>query len=264
MKTALIFLFLLGLSSSFYINRFQRKWKEDEGKGIARNTHGSHFYRSLYMEPRYRQYINYAKGGSSSEENEDSSDESDSDEQGINGKADSDGTGAKLSEGKGAAEEADSENEEEEEEQEAPEVEENSANQNETETENDELDTTTNSTSLETTQASITPPFTRDHEINGDGVTESPGGGVTGPPRVSYDENGGNEEGSNGGISSTAAYETESISVEYEHGYEHTYDHENEVDYRRIRGDNYARYEDEYNYRNRYYDQYAQQYDYYQ
>ncbi|OCT97259.1 bone sialoprotein 2 [Xenopus laevis] len=248
MRTALIFLFLLGLSSSFYINRFQRKWKDDEGKGIPRNKYG---YRALYMEPRFRPFFNYAKGGSSSEE--DSSDESDSDEQGINGKADSEGNCAKTSEGKGATEEADSENEEEEEE-EAPEVEENSASQNETETENDELDTTTNSTSLETTQASTTAPFTTDHEING--------GGVTGPPRVSYDEKGGNEDGSNGGISSTAAYETESISVEYEQGYEHTYDHENEADYGRVKGDNYAQYEDEYNYRRRYYDHYAQQYNY--
>ncbi|NP_001139216.1 bone sialoprotein 2 precursor [Xenopus tropicalis] len=247
MKTALIFLFLLGLTSSFYINRFQRRWKDDEGK-ISRNKYGYNFYRSLYMEPRFRQHFNYAKGGSSSEE--DSSDEGDSDEKGINGKADSQGNGANTSEGKGAAEGADSEEEEEE----ASEVEENSASQNETES--NEVDKTTNSTSLATTQEITTAPFTRDHEING--------GGVTGPPRVSYDENGGNEEGSNGGISSTATYETESISVQYEHGYEHTYDHENEVDYRRIRGDNYARYEDEYNYRNRYYDEYARQYDYYQ
>ncbi|XP_075045641.1 integrin-binding sialoprotein [Mixophyes fleayi] len=257
MKTALTFIFLLGLSSALYINRFQRKWKGDdsEEKGVLRNRYGNYFFRRVQFQAPPK-YITHARGSDSSEE--DSSDEQeDSVDVGKNGKnAASEETGAEETEGKGAEEEADSEGTEEENEgTSAPEVEDSTASQNETSTESGEQTSTASesSTEVQPTQAGTIESATRQLEDNT--------GAPTGIPKNSDYDNLATEEGSNGGVASTAAaYEPENNGYHYENGY---YDHENEVDPRRVKGDNYARYEDEYHYRNQVYDPYAQQY-YYQ
>ncbi|XP_063788528.1 bone sialoprotein 2 [Pseudophryne corroboree] len=259
MKTALTFIFLLGLSSAFYINRFQRKWKGDDSdeKGALRNRYGNYFFRRVYFQSPPK-YITHARGSDSSEENEDSSDEQEeSVSVGKNGNnAASEEAGAEEPEGNGAEEEADSEGAEEENGgTSAPEVEDSTASQNETDTDNGEQSSTASesSTEVQPTEAGTIQSATKQPESNA--------GVPTGIPNNDYD-NVGTEEGSNGGVASTAAvYESEMKGYHYDNGY---YDHENEVDPRRVRGDTYARYEDEYHYRNQVYDAYGQPYHYYQ
>ncbi|XP_053556132.1 bone sialoprotein 2 [Bombina bombina] len=109
----------------------------------------------------------------------------------------------------------------------------------------------------EPTVASTIESTTGQLETTADALT-------TASETVDYDTVG-YEEGSNGGIGSTAVYETAGNGDPYENGYGYGYQHENEVDYYRTRGDNFARYEDEYGYRNHVYDGYnGQQYEYYQ
>uniref|UniRef100_A0A8C5MNI1 Integrin-binding sialoprotein n=1 Tax=Leptobrachium leishanense TaxID=445787 RepID=A0A8C5MNI1_9ANUR len=245
MKTVIILVFLVGLSSAFFINRHGRKPSDFDKKALAQNRYA--FYRNTFLRAPYRHAFIHAKGGDSSEENGDSSDEEDSSEHSKNGyQAGSTGPKAPESEGKKAAEEANSDEGEEEENENggtsAPEVEDTTANLNETEIEEGEESNTTEShmESLPTQTSTI--------------VVD-----VTDTPASTVDEVVGNEEGSNGYIASTATYETPNNGYQYENGYEH----ENEV-YYKGRGDTYARYEDEYHYRNRVYDQYGREYEYYQ
>ncbi|XP_075705906.1 uncharacterized protein LOC142739049 [Rhinoderma darwinii] len=256
MKTALIFIFLWGLSSAFYINRFQRKWKGDdsEEKGALRNRYSNNFFRRVYFQAPPK-YITYAKASDSSEENEDSSDEQEeSVDVGKNGNnAASEETGAEESEGNGAEEEADSEGAEEENGgTSAPEVEESTASQNETATENGEQSSPAqeSSTEVQPTQVGTIESATQQLQETAGVPTEL-------PKSNDYD-NLGTEEGSNGGVVSTApVYEPENNGYQYENGY---YYHENEVDPRGVKGDTYGRYEDDYHYRNHLYQIYAQQY----
>ncbi|CAN2389000.1 biomineral tissue development [Pristimantis euphronides] len=242
MKTALIFIFVWGLSSAFYINRFQKKWKGDdsEEKGALRHRYINNFFRHVYFQAPQK-YITYAKGSDSSEENEDSSDEQEEAvDAGKNGNnAASEEGGAEESEGNGAEEEADSEGAEEENGgTSAPEVEETTASQNETTSVVQD-----SSTEVQPTQA---------------GAIEETPGIPTEPPKSNDYDNLGTEEGSNGGIASTApVYEPDNNGYQYENGY---YYHENEVDPRGVKGDTYGRYEDDYHYRNHLHQLYAQQY----
>ncbi|XP_063281361.1 bone sialoprotein 2 [Pelobates fuscus] len=245
MKTAIILIFLVGLSSAFYINRFQRRWKgsDSDEKALARNRHG-YFFRNMNMQPPpFKHYISNVKGGDSSEENGESSDEEDSSEVSKNG---NNAGPTRTETGKGAEEEANSDEGEESENENggtsAPEVEETTSNMNETETENGEQWNTTDS------HVQTEPMQTSTIAVD---VTETPASIV--------DETLGIEEGSNGGIVSTTPYEPTNNGYQYENGYEH----ENEA-YYKGRGDTYARYEDEYHYRNRVYDHYGREYEYYQ
>ncbi|XP_066430930.1 integrin-binding sialoprotein [Eleutherodactylus coqui] len=241
MKTALIFIVLWGLSSAFYINRFQRKWKGDDSdeKGAVGNRY-SNVLRHMYFQAPPR-YITYAKGSDSSEENEDGSDEQEeSVDAGKNGNnAASEETGAEESEGNGAEEEADSEGAEEENGgTSAPEVEETTASQNETTSIIQE-----SSTEAQPTQVAI--------------IEETAAVPAELPRSNDYD-NLGTEEGSNGGVPSTApVYEPDNNGYQYENGY---YYHENAVEPRGVKGETYGRYEDEYQYRNYLHQLYAQQY----
>ncbi|KAM8939401.1 integrin-binding sialoprotein [Pelodytes ibericus] len=237
------------------INRFQRRWKgsDSDEKVPARNKHSYYFYRNLMFQAPNKPFISNVKGSDSSEENGESSDEEDSSEVVQNGnKAGSEEADAEGAEEKGAGEEADSEGADADNENggtSAPEVEETTSYQNETEIENGEQSNTTENTlGTEPTQSATIESATREVEAH---VLKT-----TGNPVSTVDETLGNEEGSNGGIVSTAASDTTS---NYENGHEH----ENEVDYR-TRGDTYARYEDEYRYRNHIYDGYDREYDYYQ
>ncbi|XP_077332604.1 integrin-binding sialoprotein isoform X1 [Lithobates pipiens] len=241
MKTALIFIVLWSLSSAFYINHF-RKWKRDDSdeKGALRNRYG-YFFRRVHDQTPPK-YITYARAGGSSEEEDSSDEQEDSVDAGKNGKnATSEEAGT---EGKGAEEEeADSEGGEEENGgTSAPEVEESTASMNETGTEQTSS-ASESSTDVQPTQVGTIEPATTQLEENAGVPTEL--------PRSSDYEHVGTEEGSNGGVASTTApYDPEYNEYQYENGY---YDHENEVDPRRVRGDNYVRYEDEY-------DPYAHQY----
>ncbi|KAM3936535.1 integrin-binding sialoprotein [Leptodactylus fuscus] len=246
MKTALIFIFLWGLTSAFYINRFQRKWKGDDSdeKGALRHRYSNNFFRHVYFQAPPK-YITYAKGSDSSEENEDSSDEQeeavDAGKNGNNAASEE----AEESEGNGAEEDSEGAEEEENEGTSAPEVEDSTASLNETSTE-DGLQSSTaqeSSTEAQPTQAS---------------TMEETASVPTELPKSSDYDNLGTEEGSNGEVPSTApVYEPENNGYYYENGY---YYHENEVDPRGVKGDTYGRYEDDYHYRNYLHQLYAQQY----
>ncbi|XP_073511363.1 integrin-binding sialoprotein [Phyllobates terribilis] len=255
MKAALIFIVLWGLSNAFYINRFQRKWKGDDSdeKGALRHRYSNNFFRRVYFQAPPK-YITYAKASDSSEENEDSSDEQEeSVDAGENGNnAASEETGAEESEGNGAEEEADSEGAEEENGgTSAPEVEDSTASQNETTTDDGQSNTAQeSSTEVQPTQAGTIEPATQQLKETAVNPTEL--------PKSSDYDNLGAEEGSNGGAAGTAhVYEPENNGYYDEHGY---YYHENEIDPRGVKGDNYGKYEDDYHYRNHLYQLYAQQY----
>ncbi|XP_071982709.1 integrin-binding sialoprotein [Engystomops pustulosus] len=248
MKVTLIFIFLWGISSAFYINRFQRKWKGDDSdeKGALRHRFSNNFFRRAYFQAPPK-YITYAKASDSSEENEDSDEQEESVDAGKNGNnAASEETGAEESEGNGAEEEAESEGAEEENGgTSAPEVEDSTASQNETTTD-DGLQASTAQES--STEAQPTQVAT---------IAETVGIPTELPKNNDY-ENLGTEEGSNGGAASTAPiYEPENNGYYDENGY---YYHENEVDPRGVKGDTYGRYEDDYHYRNHLHQIYAQQY----
>ncbi|KAM9330531.1 uncharacterized protein PAF06_014820 [Gastrophryne carolinensis] len=243
MKITLIFIFLWGFSSAFYINRFP-KWKGDDSdeKWVPRRY--GYFLRRAHIQAPPK-YITYARAGGSSEEEDSSDEQEESVDAGKNG-AGSEETGAAETKGKGAEkEEEDSEGGEEENGgTSAPEVEESTASLNETGT---ELPSTASesSTDVPPTQAAATESATTQLEDKAAVATEL--------PRKSDSENLGTEEGSNGGVASTTAiYDPEYNEYQYENGY---YDHENEIDPRRVRGDTYMRYE---------YDPSAHQYQYYQ
>ncbi|XP_073457142.1 integrin-binding sialoprotein isoform X1 [Aquarana catesbeiana] len=244
MKTALIFIVLWSLSSAFYINHF-RKWKGDDSdeKGALKNRYG-YFVKRVHVQAPPK-YITYAKAGGSSEEEDSSDEQEDSVDAGKNGKnAASEEAGGEGTKGKGAEEEeADSEGGEEENGgTSAPEVEESTASMNETGTEQTSS-ASESSTDVQPTQVGTIEPATTQLQEDAGVPTEL--------PRSSDYEHVGTEEGSNGGVASTTApYDPEYNEYQYENGY---YDHENEVDPRRVRGDNYVRYEDEY-------DPYAHQY----
>ncbi|XP_069832860.1 integrin-binding sialoprotein-like [Dendropsophus ebraccatus] len=250
MKAALIFIFLWGFSSAFYINRFQRKWKGDdsEEKGAIRNRYINNFFRHVYFQAPPK-YITYAKAGDSSEENEDSSDEQ---EESVGAGKSGNKAASEETEGNGAEEEADSEGGEEENGgTSAPEVEDSTASQNETTTDNGEQSSTAQASSTE-----MQP--TQDTIASATQQLEETAGVPTDPPKSNDYDNLGTEEGSNGGVASTVpVYEPENNGYHYENGY---YYHENEVDPRGVKGDTYGRYEDDYHYRNHLYQIYAQQY----
>ncbi|XP_040274035.1 bone sialoprotein 2 [Bufo bufo] len=245
MKAALIFIFLWGLSSAFYINRFQQKWKGDdsEEKGAIRNRYSNTFFRNVFFHAPSK-YINHAKASDSSEENEDSSDEQ---EESVDASKNGNNT---ASEETGAEEEEESEGAEEENEgTSAPEVEDSTASQNETTTDNGEQSSTAqeSSTEVQPTQVATIESATQQLEETASIPNELPN-------RNDYD-NVGTEEGSN--ASTAPVYEPESNGYYDEHGY---YYHGNEVDPRGVKGETHGRYEDDYHYRNHLYQIYAQQY----